>query len=62
MARRYTRREFVTDAAFMFGCSVLLKVVAPQSSESQSQAAAQTATAIVPPTMAANEPKPEAKS
>jgi hypothetical protein len=29
MARRYTRREFLIDAGFALGSSVLLKVVAP---------------------------------
>lgn len=29
MARRYSRREFLTDASFTFATSVLLKVLAP---------------------------------
>lgn len=31
MARPYTRREFLTDASFAFGSSILLKVLAPQA-------------------------------
>lgn len=30
MARRYPRREFLVDASFAFGSSLLLKVFAPQ--------------------------------
>ena len=29
MARRYTRREFVYDALFMLGSSILLHLIAP---------------------------------
>ncbi|EKQ71271.1 hypothetical protein OsccyDRAFT_0132 [Leptolyngbyaceae cyanobacterium JSC-12] len=29
MARRYTRREFITDASFALGSSLLLKLLAP---------------------------------
>ncbi len=39
MARRYTRREFLTDASFALGSSVLLKVFAPQPASTQTQTA-----------------------
>ncbi|MDX2239162.1 MAG: hypothetical protein NW224_00585 [Leptolyngbyaceae cyanobacterium bins.302] len=31
MARRYSRREFLTDAGFALSSSVLLKILAPSS-------------------------------
>lgn len=33
MARRYSRREFLTDATFALGSSVLLKVFSPNVAE-----------------------------
>jgi len=40
MARHYTRREFLVDASFAFGSSILLKVFTPQPvSEPQSEVA-----------------------
>jgi hypothetical protein len=38
MARRYTRREFLVDASFMFGSSLLLKVFAPQATANSEEA------------------------
>lgn len=35
MARRYSRREFLTDASFALGSSVLLKVLAPQKTNTE---------------------------
>lgn len=33
MARRYNRREFLTDASFTLAASILLKVLAPTGSK-----------------------------
>lgn len=52
MARRYTRREFLTDAGFALGSSVLLKVFAPQAAATQTE----TAEVAVTPTVSVNSP------
>lgn len=36
MARQYSRREFLTDASFAFGSSVLLKVLSPKTADPDS--------------------------
>lgn len=49
MARRYTRREFLFDASFALGSSVLLKVLAPSAHAATSVTSSSSAPATYPP-------------